>query len=372
MKILSLPGRGNGNPYIDLFYDALVPYGVECVGQLKFDHECLIGNLDYFDAIHLHWPENIWRNYTLSFLGKIAHSDIRGTWRLSKILEKIFDNQIRRQSLKWFESNLNFLKRNGKKIIWTWHNVEPHENVDDFDRQAQQLLARKADLVIFHSQLAEAMCRNAYDIDCQTVVMSHGNYKGVYPVPNDRMAVLVKLGLDPDIPIVGMLGNIRGYKGLDLAIDACVELGDDIQFLCAGNVHPSFDWNTVVEKAAKLKYCKLIPEYISDQDFSDYLSVMDVLLLPYRKVTGSGALLASLTLGRGVVATDLPFFKEVLGANPTAGRLVSLDAFSLNEGIADYIKLPAPEREEAALTLADKYDWEDVIRPVVSVLRNLK
>ena len=365
MNIVSLPGRNSGNPYIDLFYDALAPHGIELVGQLQFEKQWFVDHLSEFDAIHLHWPENLWRFYTNPTLKKLQQSDIRGTWRLSKFIENSFRNHFANESLQWLEDVLIYLKKENKKIIWTWHNYEPHEDSNIQDIKGQKILVQYANLIIFHSEYAETKCRENYNIQGKTIIMPHGNYDGVYPEPRDRDKVIAELGLIPDIPIVGMLGNIREYKGVDIAIDACAILGERVQFLCAGKPHSTYDWGAIAEKASMLKHCALVPRFINDQEFADYTHVSDIVLLPYRNVTGSGALLSALTLGKGVVASDLPFFREVLGETPNAGILVeSNDPNALAVAILNYLKVPANFRYCGARTLADNYSWDKVVSPV--------
>jgi len=371
MRIASIPSTNFSNPYIDLFYCALANHGIVHVDEFLFDKQWVLTKMDCFDAVHFHWPETIWRNYSNPWLSWLASSDIRGSWRLSTLISKIFKVALKKQSLSWFSEIVDLLRSHNKKIIWTWHNFEPHENADHFDREAQYFLAQRADLIIFHNKISEKKCRDDYLINCDTVIMPHGNYKGVYPPPDKRDSILRSLGLDDSIPIVGMLGNVRSYKGLDVALDACFLLKGKIQFLCVGRPNSSFNWDYIENKAAKIKYCKLLPEYISDQDFSNYASIMDLILLPYRQVTGSGALMAALTLGRGVVASDLPFFNDILSLNPNAGLLVSPKAQSLAVGIERFLEIPNFQRSQAALELADLYDWDSVVSTVVDKLKQL-
>jgi glycosyltransferase involved in cell wall biosynthesis len=98
----------------------------------------------------------------------------------------------------------------------------------------------------------------------------------------------------------------------------------------------------------------------------------DIVLLPYRSVTGSGAALAALTLGRGVVASSMPFFVNLLRGHPSAGRVVeSGDPRPLAQAILAFLEVPADERERAARGLAARFAWADVVAPVAESLRGL-
>lgn len=96
----------------------------------------------------------------------------------------------------------------------------------------------------------------------------------------------------------------------------------------------------------------------------------DVVLLPYHKITGSSAFMTAMTLGRGVVASDLPYFREVLVGHEDAGRLFPAgDAASLAGAIREYLSIPAERRQSAARALARECAWDKVIGPVASALK---
>lgn len=373
LRIRSLPARGGDNPYVELFYDALEAHEVELVGPLELDLEWLAEHLDTFDAIHLHWPEHILARYAPPWLDRVRGVNIRGSWRVSKHLEHVFSSQVKRARVKWLESVLKFLRTHQKKIIWTWHNHVSHNSKTRLGSDVYSVLLGHADLVIFHSHWSEKMCREAYPIETDTVVMMHGNYDGVYPPPRQKDVVAKDLTLDPEQPIVGCLGNIRSYKGIDLVCRAIGSSDKPVQFLCAGDPHAEFDLDALKIEFKTLKGAVLLPRRISDQEFSDFTNLCDIILLPYRQITGSGALLAALTLGRGVIASDLPFFREILGAKPMAGRLVEPEnPNALASAISDYLEVPPDLRQMAARKLADLFRWDEVIKPVAEALSRLK
>ena len=61
--------------------------------------------------------------------------------------------------------------------------------------------------------------------------MYHGNYDGVYPAPRSRETVRREIGLDAEKPVVGCLGYIRHYKGVDIACAAMERLRGRVQLL---------------------------------------------------------------------------------------------------------------------------------------------
>jgi beta-1,4-mannosyltransferase len=117
---------------------------------------------------------------------------------------------------------------------------------------------------------------------------------------------------------------------------------------------------------------RLVLETVGDDVMSDLYAAADCVLLPYRWITGSGALLTALTLRRAVVASDLPFFRSELTDEPTAGVLVPRgDVAALANGVRAFFASDVGARHAAARRLADRLAWADVVKPVAERLRAL-
>jgi glycosyltransferase involved in cell wall biosynthesis len=66
-----------------------------------------------------------------------------------------------------------------------------------------------------------------------------------------------------------------------------------------------------------------------------------------------------------VVASDLPYFREVLADDPTAGVFCRPDdASGLAAAVETFFAGDVPARHAAARRLADRYAWSEVIKPV--------
>ena len=108
---------------------------------------------------------------------------------------------------------------------------------------------------------------------------------------------------------------------------------------------------------------------MSSQNVADYAAVSEAFLLPYRKITTSGALQAAFTFQKGVVASDLPYFRETLGEDENAGRLFNVgDASALAVAIREYLNIPTELRATAASEVAKRHSWETVVLPVADVI----
>lgn len=365
LRIASLPGPESNNPYLWLFAQALSSAGIKFDGGLAITTRWLRERGPSYHAIHLHWPEDLWRDYVGMPIRALMNRNLRGSWRAYQLTR----GGHALLGVHKLDRTLVAFRRRGLRIIWTVHNTEPHERASRFDRSGYEAVARNTDLLIFHTEEVKEQFLERHRTDAMSVVMAHGNYAGVYPPPRPATEVLPGLGLDPERPVVACLGNIRPYKGVDLACQAVERLGGEVQLIIAGRSFDRRHGDLIRAQAKRVPGIVLIPRFVDDQLFSDLAAASEAILLPYRQITTSGALLAAMTLGRGVVASNAPFFRQTLAAEPAAGLLVAPDSTSaLAEGIRNYLCLPPAARSEAALRVAARYDWPTVTRPVVSAL----
>lgn len=361
LRIASSADIGGENPYISLFYRALEAYGIRYVGRFEANSRWLPARARDLDVLHFHWPEHLLTRCP-SWMDWLNARP--GGWRLQRRLMP----WIIQANASHLAAFLEKAKSLGKRIIWTVHNLAPHEWKSDVQERTFHLLASSSDLLICHDEHARAEVLSRYQVAGDVVVMPLGTYSGVYPAPRSASAVRRELGLTVHKPLLGCLGTIRQNKGFDLASDAVRLLGNDFQLLVAGKPTRE-DAYGLFKAAAECKNIHLIARFLSAQEFADFSHACDVVLLPYHSVTGSSALLAAFAFGRGVVASDLPYFRSVLSQQGDAGCLFSPgDAKSLAAAISCYLRVPEDQRRNAAEQLAQTFSWSEVIKPVAEIL----
>jgi len=339
-----------GNPYFTLCHAALAKRGITVSDDLDISLRWLKARAGRIDALHLHWPERFWRRR------------FDGTSRLRRAAVAA-DHLVR---LARF---VRAARRRGVLTIWTVHNLAPHEGAYRWDRYGYGLLARECDIVICHSQSAARAVRQAYGPRGRIIVMGIGDPAAAYPRPRPRLDVLGELRLDPRRPVVSCFGRLREYKGLDLACAAVERLNGRVQIIIGGPINAGFDVTPLARSVTRTTGGMLIDRRLTDQEFADLTAASDAILLPYRAITGSSALLAALGLGRGVVTSDLPYFQEILADEPDAGVTVpgwNPDAWA--DGILRYLERPASVRSRAALRVAARYSWDECVKPLVAAL----
>jgi beta-1,4-mannosyltransferase len=339
------------NPYFICCHAALEKRGIVAVDDLTIDLRRLRERAPSLNALHLHWPEDIWRK---GFDGAPT--------RLGRGLIA-----VRRLLHLW--GFLRTARTLGIKRVWTVHNMEPHEGAYRWDRYGYRLLARETDVVVCHSRSSIEAVQREFRPGGRVVLMPIGELGSAYPNPRPRMEVLRPLGLEPAKPTVACLGRLRDYKGLDVACEAVRRLDGRVQLVIGGASYAGFDagpLRNVVERTSGLV---LIERDLTRQEFADIMGASDASVLSYRKITGSAALLSALGFGRGVIASDLAYFREILEGEPDAGILVaSRDPDNWARAIEAYLSRPSDRRSGAANRLAARYSWDRSVEPLVAAL----
>jgi beta-1,4-mannosyltransferase len=338
-----------GNPYFGLCHAALAKRGISVSDDLEIDLRWIEEHGDRVNAVHLHWPERFWRRR------------FGGTSRVQRAA-RAFECLVRLHRF------VRAVRRRGVQCIWTVHNLEPHEGAYRWDRYGYRLLARECDVVICHSQSAASNVQDLYRPRGRVVVMPIGDPAGAYPRARSRDEVLAEIHLDPQRPVVSCLGRLRPYKGLDVACRAVERLGDRVQLIIGGPRHSELDASPIFAAIGRTSGV-VIDRELTDQEFADLTAASDAVLLPYRAITGSSALLSALGLGRGVVTADLPYFREILADEPDAGMVVpGWDTATWANALLEYLERPAAVRSRAALRLAARYPWDRCVEPLVAAL----
>jgi glycosyltransferase involved in cell wall biosynthesis len=206
-------------------------------------------------------------------------------------------------------------------VIAVVHNVLDHEA-----GRARALLStlalRRADAYITHTEELAREIRGLVP-DAAVVVHPHP----VFDYPPARGTLPRRAGLE-----LLMFGLLRPYKGLDVLLEA----------VAASNV-PSLRLSVVgecwqdlaairqqIQRLGLENQVELVSRYVSDAEAAEYFQRCDIVMLPYRSVTGSGVLPLAFHYERPVVASDLPGFRQLVEEGRTGWLVPPGDATALS------------------------------------------
>jgi len=305
-RIGFFPDFRAGNPFQELLYGELVARGAR-VAPVRNPTESLVlrdtgGDLrDY--VLHVHWAE--------------------------VVAQVVVDPNESAARLKAFKELLLGVRERGGHLVWTVHNVLPHDvRHRDVELDLLTFLAAHAELVHAMGDATLELTRPYYEIRPETVaVVPHSSYVGVYPDVISREVARRRLGVLPHDVALLCLGGIRPYRGLDTLLDAfdvLVERDLRVKLLVAGKPgrFPQIrEWQERCERHPRIvSRFEIVP----DSDLQLWHRAADVAVLPYRGILNSGAFKLAQTFGLPTVAPR---------AGNLAGRLDPTYALGFDPGV---------------------------------------
>ena len=145
-------------------------------------------------------------------------------------------SRLGRQAMQWwFMFYLWSAHVLGYRIVWTAHDLLPHEQVFADDRRGREYLIARSDAVIALSQASAAALAELGARDVR--VIPFASYADPYPVTLTREEARSQLGIAENDVAVLLIGKIERYKGADLLLEAVAALSPRAQSGCSSWAH---------------------------------------------------------------------------------------------------------------------------------------
>lgn len=196
---------------------------------------------------------------------------------------------------------LKLLKRTSSniKIIYTAHNLLPHNTGNKYLRIYKKIF-KTVDGIIVHSQVTKRELIRKFDIGNKNIfIIQHG----VLRLQHDsrEVGMIVEKLRDQhglaDKLIFSFLGNIHEGKGIDLLVrawenSALLKNNDKVKVIIAGKSNSKSRY--LFKKLSKIDNVYLDIRNLTNDEFTAYLKVSDVVILPYKNISQSGLLLSAI------------------------------------------------------------------------------
>jgi beta-1,4-mannosyltransferase len=335
LQVIQL-SRVRMNPYVRLLHESLCRLGVDSSISEGLSPRLVEFWRNQVDVLHVHWLELFY-----------VRPRVRRTIRLSAAVL----------------SALLLAKLWGLRIVSTVHNLEAHEQLHPLlEGVGSSLLMHLSDGLHVHDHAAaQALSLRGVPLG-KVHVIPHGSYIGAYPNTSDRTEARRHLRLPVDGFVFLFLGQIRPYKGIEDLVTAFEALNDEGTWLViAGNVHEPEYGAWLRELCLGNARIQTHLQYVPDDQLQYFWAAADVGVLPYRKVTTSGAAVLALSFGRPFVAPALAGFPEL--AQQGKGILYDpSEADGLLEALRRTRQADVQALSSLALAWAEAHRW-DVVAP---------
>ena len=280
-----------GNPFQSLYYSKFLENGIVPIGTNNLSNVASIrwpGKM----FLHLHWLGNI--------IGDTENSDVAN------------------QRVEEFLQQIDTMKDNGFSIIWTVHNILPHDAVlQDCQIKLRVELVKRCDII--HTmcgdtiQLSEAFFSLPED---KIVNVPHPTYETFYPTQYSDLESRFQLNINHDEFVFLFFGSIQAYKGLHDLVRAFKELDSrtdkKLKLIIAGKVYNQSNFKTIKNEIDASENIALFQNRIPNEDVQHYFKAANVCVCPYRITLNSGVAHLSHTFGTPVIGPNVGGFKELL------------------------------------------------------------
>lgn len=139
-----------------------------------------------------------------------------------------------------------------------------------------------------------------------------------------------------DKPYILFFGRIEEYKGIHILYRAfveCTELNEHYALIIAGNGQLGF------ERATYEKNVVMLNRYIKDSELAYLYKNAHCVVYPYISATQSGVLSLAFYYQTPVLASDVPFFKSIIGSSGTGLLFKSGDVEDLKKQLLTLVLL---------------------------------
>ena len=225
----------------------------------------------------------------------------------------------------------------------------------------QTSIVKSAEALVVHNEYSKnALLKVNPLAAAKTAVIPHGNYVSQFPlIPTMKVARDI-LSISEEVVVLLFFGNPRREKGLALLLEALEPFKNEsrLLLLVAGKMK-SEEEQLVTSQLANLgiqERVRMSIGHVPDEMIPVYFGASSIVVLPYHRVYESGVALMAMTLGRAILASDLPVFNELLAASGGGVSFKSENVASLSAEIAKVLN-GYTDHEALGLT-ANRFVWQ--------------
>lgn len=343
MRILASPAFANEkvNPYNALLYreiDKISPSVNEYSHKKSW--------LGRYDILHFHWPD-----------GFINQPKLLKAFQRVMILTFVVASA----------------KAKGTKLVWTVHNIVPH---DAYHAKLSQYFMRwfikQCDGLIFMSELSKNTFFEHYQPqeELQWAIIPHGHYRTSYPPAIDKGQAKKQLGLPENKKVLLSFGMIKPYKNIDVLVDVFARANPaEYLLVIAGNPDTPQMAECLEALQATSDKVRLFLKFIPDEELSVFLSAADLVILPYKAILNSGALLLALSFNKPVIAPRIGAFtalQQELGSQWIHCYDGELQPETLISASQQLLQAERPD-----ICPLGNYDWDRLAQATLDFYRGL-
>lgn len=274
--------KQRANPHAALLARELIGQGVDLV-----DWTPLRALLRPGDLWHLHHPETVLyrRGIVLSTLETVIFLVLLALARVRRV-----------------------------RVLWTIHDLGSNDGLHPgLEAWFWKAFVPRVDAIVCLSERSRDMAFDRFPdlADRPAHVVPHGHYLEAYPQTVTHEAARERLALAPEVAVLLHFGLMRPYKNAPHLIRVFRALDDpEAVLMIVGQAYDAAIERQIRDAADGAPNVRLHLCWVAEDDVQIFFAASDLVVLPYRKIMNSGALVLALTFARPVLVPDLGSMRD--------------------------------------------------------------
>lgn len=202
----------------------------------------------------------------------------------------------------------------GVRVIWTIHDLGSNDGLHPrLEAWFWRAFIPGVDAVVCLSERSRTMALARYPalVDRPAHIVPHGHYRDAYPHRMPRAEARQRLGLPPEATVLLHFGLMRPYKNVAHLIRTFRAMPEgDAVLLVVGKPFDAAIESEVRVAADGASDVRLDLRWVPPEDVQTFFAATDLVVLPYRRILNSGAVMLALTFACPVLVPDLGAMRD--------------------------------------------------------------
>lgn len=240
-----------------------------------------------YDIFHIHWPDYF-------FVKSLPYTIIR---------------------IIYFLTILCIFKIRRTKLIWTVHNLQPHNNYHPkLNSWIMNIFTKYINGYIVMSEESKRLAIQKYpNLESKkSTLIYHGlydNYKNNISKEDARK----KLGIHKDKKVLLYFGRVDKYKNIPILVSEFNKLDDEYILLIAGNCKDIELKEEIKQHIGLNENIKTYFRFIEDNEVQYFFNACDLVVLPFKNILNSGSAMLALSFKKPLFCPNIGSIKELKG-----------------------------------------------------------
>lgn len=273
---------------------------------------------------------------------------------------------LRKSSLEIYLLKLLLLLN--RNIVYHVHDVLPHDNKSMKVNEIYRKLYKVIPNIVVHTEKTRNKLIQEYNFNNDRItIMPHG------PMFAELIQETIMSNNKHSTKILGMIGSIRPYKGIEDAIRSLSILVDsgvrDVKLLIAGNGSAEYirELDSLISQLELEPYLIRVYRYLEVPEMIEFFQMSSIILAPYKNIDQSGVVITALSGGVPVVAYKVGGIQDLILSGYNGQLIEEGNVKQFANGIRSILDSNLEEIKNNCIKSMERFSWDSS----ANILRNL-